>query len=265
MIKNQGVLEDSQIFAGGCGCLYCCAGEDLQQERYEALLYEQALISNFADAVIPDPSNSTLTVTTQRDENLRSLGEEGVAPVPLAAAQGDEVIPAASVQTLEAQALPGGDAIPLVAVQQDSAIAFTNVTRSASLQLPTQTWGSAVGDYDGDGFVDIWLNRHQLPPILYRNQGDGTFRNVTNTAFPVDGDIRGDFHGSAFVDIDNDGDQDLLQLAGGDQGEEDDNPNKESKLFINTNGQFRAEECGVAITIPSNSCFSNISWVALVI
>lgn len=116
-------------------------------------------------------------------------------------------------------------------------IQFVDQTRAAGLSIkPTQTWGAAWSDYDGDGDLDLWVNNHQLsPPALYQNQGNGTFVDVTLQVFDPN-EINGDFHGAAWIDVDNDGDQDLIQLAGGDQGAEDDNPNKQKKLFINNNG-----------------------------
>jgi hypothetical protein len=121
-----------------------------------------------------------------------------------------------------------------------SGIQFVDQTRAAGINTkPTQTWGSAWGDYDGDGDLDLWVNKHQLsPPALFQNQGNGTFVDVTSQVFDPN-EINGDFHGAAWIDVDNDGDQDLIQLAGGDQGAEDDNPNKQKKLFINNNGILR--------------------------
>src|SRR5262249_50205247 len=39
--------------------------------------------------------------------------------------------------------------------------------------------GLAVGDFDGDGFDDIYLVNQLGPNALYRNKGDGTFEDVT--------------------------------------------------------------------------------------
>lgn len=82
---------------------------------------------------------------------------------------------------------------------------FEDVTEKAGLTLPGWGMGVTCGDYDNDGFTDLYLN--QLGPnFLYRNTGDGTFTDVTQRAGV------GDFRWStsaAFADYDQDGDLDL--------------------------------------------------------
>jgi enediyne biosynthesis protein E4 len=68
--------------------------------------------------------------------------------------------------------------------------------------------GVAVGDYDGDGHDDIYFANQLGPNALYRNQGDGTFENVTDHAGVAVGDRV--CVAAAFADYDNDGDQDLF-------------------------------------------------------
>ena len=66
--------------------------------------------------------------------------------------------------------------------------------------------GAAAGDFDGDGFVDLYFTRLDGTDILYRNLGDGTFEDVT-----VQSGIDREFgsNGVGTADIDNDGDLDL--------------------------------------------------------
>jgi hypothetical protein len=71
--------------------------------------------------------------------------------------------------------------------------------------------GVAVGDYDGDGWEDFYVSQPSgLPNLLYRNNGDGTFTDVTRAAGL---DILDDTSMALFADIDNDGDQDLVVLT----------------------------------------------------
>lgn len=55
---------------------------------------------------------------------------------------------------------------------------FQDVTEQAGLARPAFGLGIAVADYDNDGFPDIYLNNFG-PNLLYHNNGDGTFTDVT--------------------------------------------------------------------------------------
>ncbi len=80
---------------------------------------------------------------------------------------------------------------------------------------PFMTGGAAAGDFDGDGFVNLYVTRLDQPGILFRNRGDGSFEDVTHAAGL---DLPG-FRsvGAAWADVDNDGDLDLYvtTLGGG--------------------------------------------------
>jgi hypothetical protein len=89
---------------------------------------------------------------------------------------------------------------------------FTDVTEKAGLQGKGYSMGVAAGDYDNDGFVDVYIagvNRNQL----FHNNGDGTFTDVTAKA-GVGGNVPG--LGKAWAvtagwfDYNNDGLLDLL-------------------------------------------------------
>ncbi|MCA9261646.1 MAG: VCBS repeat-containing protein, partial [Planctomycetales bacterium] len=79
-----------------------------------------------------------------------------------------------------------------------------------------QAGGAAVADYDGDGWVDLFVTRTSARDVLYRNLGDGTFLDVTDSAFGAAmSDVAST--GAAWADIDNDGDRDLVVATLGDQ------------------------------------------------
>lgn len=85
---------------------------------------------------------------------------------------------------------------------------FTDVTEKAG--LVRQGWAGSVtaGDYDNDGFTDLFLT-YFGQNVLYRNKGDGTFAETTESA----GLLRKESHwggGAAFLDFDRDGDLDLF-------------------------------------------------------
>src|SRR4051795_10259532 len=58
---------------------------------------------------------------------------------------------------------------------------FTDVTDKAGVAGGTFGMGVAVGDYDNDGFPDMFVTAYGRA-ILYRNNGDGTFTDVTEKA-----------------------------------------------------------------------------------
>ena len=86
---------------------------------------------------------------------------------------------------------------------------FTDVTKAAGLaDAGNQNYGMgvAVGDYDNDGNVDIYVTNYGRN-TLYHNNGDGTFTDVTQKAGVAAG---GWSASSGFFDYDNDGYLDLL-------------------------------------------------------
>jgi hypothetical protein len=86
---------------------------------------------------------------------------------------------------------------------------FTDVTQSAGLAAAgngNYGMGVAVGDYDNDGYPDLYVTSYGKN-ILYRNNGNGTFTDVTAKA----GIAAGGWSVSAgFFDYDNDGHLDLF-------------------------------------------------------
>ncbi|MBI4462875.1 MAG: VCBS repeat-containing protein, partial [Acidobacteria bacterium] len=83
---------------------------------------------------------------------------------------------------------------------------FTDVTEPAGLLRRGWGMGVAVGDYDHDGWTDLYLT-YFGGAVLYRNQGDGTFGDVTKEAGVDNGGRWGT--SAAFGDYDQDGDLDL--------------------------------------------------------
>ncbi|MGC2402584.1 MAG: CRTAC1 family protein [Acidobacteriaceae bacterium] len=85
---------------------------------------------------------------------------------------------------------------------------FTDVTRQAGLTRFGWGQGVCVGDYDNDGFDDLFVT-YWGQNVLYHNNGDGTFTDVTGKA----GLLTQGTHwgaGCAFVDYDKDGHLDLF-------------------------------------------------------
>jgi enediyne biosynthesis protein E4 len=84
---------------------------------------------------------------------------------------------------------------------------FTDVTRKAGLDVPMFGLGVAVGDYDNDGFDDLFITALGQSH-LFHNNGNGTFTDVTKTAGLLG---PSEFSTSAaWVDYDRDGKLDLV-------------------------------------------------------
>jgi hypothetical protein len=91
--------------------------------------------------------------------------------------------------------------------RNDGGWKFTDVTMAAGLTDTNYHLGVCIGDYNNDGFPDIYLSNFG-PNVLYRNNGDGTFTDVTRQAGVAIGDHVG--AGACFLDYDGDGLLDLF-------------------------------------------------------
>ena len=83
---------------------------------------------------------------------------------------------------------------------------FTDVTEKARVVGGGYGQGVAVGDYDGDGFPDLYVTQYGRS-ILYHNNGDGTFTDVTEKAGVA---APGWSSSAVWFDYDNDGQLDLF-------------------------------------------------------
>ncbi len=113
-------------------------------------------------------------------------------------------------------------------------VVFRDVTASAGvLRNAVESWGAAWGDLNGDGYPDLYTGNHRVPGRLLKNNGDGTFSDVTVAADPGKAILNStDSHGAVWADVDNDGDQDLTIATAP----------FESYLLINNNGVLRDEK-----------------------
>lgn len=86
---------------------------------------------------------------------------------------------------------------------------FTDVTSKAGLDAARWGEGVAVGDFNRDGYPDIYLTCYGNN-ILFRNNGDGTFADVTAKASV---EAAGWSTSAVWFDYDNDGKLDLFVCA----------------------------------------------------
>lgn len=85
---------------------------------------------------------------------------------------------------------------------------FTDVTEKAGLHAAGWACGVCIGDYNNDGFEDIFCT-YFGQNILYRNNGDGTFTDVTKAAGLLNDQARWGA-GCSFLDYNRDGHLDLF-------------------------------------------------------
>ena len=85
---------------------------------------------------------------------------------------------------------------------------FTDVTEGAGLLRPVNSISASWADYDNDGWLDLFVCCERQPSALFHNLGNGTFEEVS---------LKSGLHtrvaickGSAWIDYDNDGFQDLF-------------------------------------------------------
>lgn len=83
---------------------------------------------------------------------------------------------------------------------------FSDVTEKSGLDFVGYGMGVATGDYDNDGFIDLYLTNFG-PNVLFHNNGNGTFTDVTKQAGVEDPRWS---TSTAFVDYDRDGKLDLF-------------------------------------------------------
>lgn len=89
--------------------------------------------------------------------------------------------------------------------RNDGNFQFTDVTESSGLGDQGFGLGVAAGDYDNDGWIDVYLNNYGAN-ALYRNSGDGTFSLVPDEVLACGHKVGA---GASMLDMDADGDLDI--------------------------------------------------------
>ncbi|MFQ6044236.1 MAG: CRTAC1 family protein [Candidatus Poribacteria bacterium] len=102
--------------------------------------------------------------------------------------------------------ITNGSGLPNALYRNNGDGTFSDVARQAGVDHRGFAMGCVFGDYDNDGDLDLYVTNYNEPNLFFRNNGDGTFTDVTLETGT--GDDRWGVS-AAFADYDNDGDLDL--------------------------------------------------------
>jgi hypothetical protein len=121
---------------------------------------------------------------------------------------------------------------------------FTKITTGDIVNDGGYSLGCAWGDYDGDGFLDLYVTNDGQPNFLYHNNHDGTFTRVATGSLVS---TVGGWRGCAWADVDNDGKVDLLVTR------VDENAAQVLVYRNNGDGTFTAQTVGPVVPAGSGT------------
>ncbi|MDQ1317915.1 MAG: hypothetical protein QG588_1570, partial [Candidatus Poribacteria bacterium] len=124
------------------------------------------------------------------------------------------------------------DGAPLQSIlyKNDGKGKFVDVTKKAGLSGEDYSLGASFGDFDNDGYLDLYIVNNGSANKLYRNNGDGTFTDTTAQA-GVDNLALGS--SAVLGDINNDGYLDIYVANTGFSDSEEGDPDV---LYLNNGG-----------------------------
>lgn len=98
-------------------------------------------------------------------------------------------------------------AINLWVFQSLEAQNFTKITASPLVSEVGGFLGVAWGDYNNDGYIDLFIANYQSPNLLFQNNGDGSFSKITTGEIV---NVGTSSYSASWGDYDNDGDLDIF-------------------------------------------------------
>lgn len=131
------------------------------------------------------------------------------------------------------------------------------IAQGSGLEQPGESVGAAWGDFDNDGDLDVVVINYSFSgPVanyLYRNNGDGTFTQITDGPIAADS---GAFMSCSWVDFDNDGWLDLFMTEDPSSSAQ----TVKNRLYRNRgDGTFEAITRGALVTTYAR--FAGASWL----
>jgi|GEM_PF-3105310 len=124
---------------------------------------------------------------------------------------------------------------------------FTRITTGDIISDQRGSRGSAWGDYNGDGNVDLFLTDIDTVNFLYQNNGNGTFNKVISGAIATDDGLS---NSASWGDYDNDGDLDLFVAI-----------RDTDRLFYRNNGNNTFTRITNGTPVTDNTDARGVSWV----
>jgi len=104
--------------------------------------------------------------------------------------------------------------VPIPAIAQTT---FTRVDAQSGIDVVNATFGPTWGDFNADGYDDVFVGNHLIPPPnLFRGGASGFFVDIYESSGM---DYYADRHGAAWGDMDNDGLRELYVTVGAEEGQ----------------------------------------------
>lgn len=143
-----------------------------------------------------------------------------------------------------------GNSVPTINLAYDPSIRFDENTSAGLTEDSGDSWGLAWGDYDNDGFEDVYIADYgtSSTSFLYHNNGDGSFSKITTGV--VASDTGGAVSG-VWGDYDNDGDLDLFVSN---------NLASKNQLYTNNGDGTFAKKDNSAVNEYAGYCH-NAEWI----
>lgn len=122
---------------------------------------------------------------------------------------------------------------------------FTDVSASAGVAHAGQGAAAAWGDFDNDGYIDLFLANKDSVQVLYSNNGNGTFTRMPNSGLSA----RGVARSALWIDFDLDGHLDLVVTFS----------DSSNKLYRN-NGDSTFSNIAGQIGLDSLGYWTSVTW-----
>lgn len=191
-------------------------------------------VTNWQSSVLPYPANALFRNNGDGTfTNVAALLKVTLEQVNNSAAAWADYDNDGDLDLFVADFYSRSDALFKNLLAETGSVGFENVAAVAGFRaFPGSSTSAAWADYDGDGWLDLYIGRYYAQNVLYRNNGDGTFKNAAVAAGVAD---ERDTDGVAWADYDLDGDPDLYVV----------NREQDNALYRNDGGGiFSAVACG---------------------